>query len=77
MSMLSPGGIDTPFNNGKWNADQRKKPPLPNEKDKRKKRLVNVDPASQEVLGNLAGLLANVVQDRNTITASTHTYGES
>ena len=77
MSMLSPGGIDTPFNNGKWNPDRQKKSPLEMLDDrKKKKRYVAVDPASQEVLGNLAHLLSNVARDGSTISASTSTFVE-
>ena len=76
--MLSPGGIDTPFNNGKWNTDRQKKGPVNQEDEKKKKKKKqDQDPAAtQGVLGNLAYLLSNVSKDGVVIPETTHTISE-
>ena len=77
-AMLSPGGIDTPFNNGKWNTDRQKKGPVnpEDEKKKKKKQQDHDDAASSGVLGNLAYLLSNVAKENPVIPESTHTITE-
>ena len=75
--MLSPGGIDTPFNHGNWNPDRKKKSRKDSEDEKKgkgKPSKEHVDAGTASVLGNLAHLLSNVAQDSPTDTPPSHPH---
>ena len=74
--MLSPGGIDTPFNHGKWNPEKKRgQEQQPAEDEKKKKKHRDTHHAeSNGVLGNLAHLLSSASQ--NGEHGPTHTITE-